>query len=36
MLVDAMIPEAFAETHALTGLITLTGFMTALALDKAI
>lgn len=36
MLVDAMIPEAFAETHALTGLITLGGFMTALALDKLI
>lgn len=34
MLVDSMIPEAFAETHALTGLITLSGFMTALALDK--
>jgi len=36
MLVDGMIPEAFAETHALTGLITLSGFMTALALDKVI
>lgn len=36
MLVDSMIPEAFAETHALTGLITLSGFMTALALDKLI
>lgn len=36
MLVDSMIPEAFAETHALTGLITLSGFMTALALDKVI
>ncbi len=34
MLVDSMIPEAFAVTHALTGLITLAGFMTALALDK--
>jgi ZIP family zinc transporter len=34
MLVDSVIPEAFAETHALTGLITLSGFMTALALDK--
>lgn len=32
MLVDTLIPEAFAETHALTGLITLAGFMTALAL----
>jgi ZIP family zinc transporter len=36
MLVDSMIPEAFAETHALTGLITLSGFMTALALNKVI
>lgn len=32
MLVDTLIPEAFSETHALTGLITLAGFMTALAL----
>ena len=34
MLVDTMIPEAFAETHALTGLITLSGFMTAFALSN--
>lgn len=34
MLVDTLIPEAFAETHALTGLITLAGFMTALALGS--
>lgn len=33
MLVDTLIPEAFASTHALTGLITLAGFMTALALS---
>ncbi|MBH2035968.1 MAG: hypothetical protein I8H73_24160 [Pseudomonadales bacterium] len=33
MLVDTLIPEAFAETHALTGLITLAGFMTAFALS---
>lgn len=33
MLVDTLIPEAFAETHALTGLITLSGFMTAFALS---
>ncbi|MWV17474.1 hypothetical protein F3I16_15640 [Pseudomonas sp. L-22-4S-12] len=33
MLVDTLIPEAFSSTHALTGLITLAGFMTALALD---
>lgn len=36
MLVDAMIPEAFAQTHAWTGLIALSGFMTALALHKLI
>lgn len=34
MLVDTLLPEAFAETHALTGLITLLGFMTALALSN--
>jgi ZIP family zinc transporter len=34
MLVDTLIPEAFAETHALTGLITLAGFMTAFALSN--
>jgi ZIP family zinc transporter len=34
MLVDTLIPEAFAETHAFTGLITLGGFMTAFALSN--
>jgi zinc transporter, ZIP family len=34
MLVDTLIPQAFAETHALTGLITLAGFMTAFALSN--
>ncbi|MBX9755896.1 MAG: hypothetical protein K2X80_14165 [Pseudomonadaceae bacterium] len=34
MLVDTLIPEAFAETHAFTGLITLSGFMTAFALSN--
>ena len=32
MLVDTLMPEAFAQTHALTGLITLAGFGTAFAL----
>ena len=31
MLADTMIPEAFERTHALTGLITAFGFLTALA-----
>ncbi|MGY4535563.1 ZIP family zinc transporter [Pseudomonas sp. TE3786] len=35
MLVDTLIPEAFASTQAWTGLITLAGFMTALALHHA-
>lgn len=34
MLVDTLIPEAFAETHAFTGLITLAGFMTAFAVSN--
>lgn len=33
MLVDTLIPEAFKTTHALTGLITLAGFMTSFALE---
>ncbi len=33
MLVDTLIPQAFETTHALTGLITLAGFMTAFSLD---
>lgn len=36
MLVDTLIPEAFAETHAFTGLITLAGFMTAFAVSNVL
>lgn len=32
-LVDTMIPEAFAETHAFAGLITVVGFLCAFALS---
>ena len=35
MLADTMIPEAFEKTHALTGLITAVGFLTALAVHLA-
>ncbi|MBA2627369.1 MAG: ZIP family zinc transporter [Gemmatimonadales bacterium] len=34
MLVDTMIPEAFAETHGYAGLITVAGFLTAFMLSK--
>jgi ZIP family zinc transporter len=34
MLVDTMIPEAFAETHSFAGLITVAGFLCAFALSK--
>lgn len=34
MLVDTMIPEAFAEAHDLAGLITVAGFLTAFVLSK--
>ncbi|MBM7062101.1 hypothetical protein JQX08_15435 [Pseudomonas sp. UL073] len=34
MLVDTLIPEAFKTTEAFTGLITLSGFMTAFALTR--
>ncbi len=34
MLVDTMIPEAFAEAHDLAGLITALGFLTAFILCK--
>ncbi len=34
MLVDTMIPEAFAEAHDFAGLITVLGFLAAFALDK--
>ena len=35
MLADTMIPEAFEKAHALTGLITAVGFLTALAVHLA-
>ena len=34
MVVDTMIPEAFAETHDFTGLTTVVGFLAAFALSK--
>ena len=34
MIVDTMIPEAFAETHNFAGLITVIGFLCAFLLDK--
>jgi ZIP family zinc transporter len=34
MLVDTMIPEAFEETHALAGLVTVLGFVCAFSLSK--
>lgn len=34
MLVDTMIPEAFAETHNGAGLITALGFLVAFSLDR--
>jgi ZIP family zinc transporter len=34
MLVDTMIPEAFAVAHDLAGLVTVAGFLTAFALSK--
>lgn len=34
MLVDTMIPEAFAEEHDFAGLITVTGFLAAFVLTK--
>jgi ZIP family zinc transporter len=34
MLVDTMIPEAFAEAHNFAGLITVLGFLAAFALSK--
>ncbi|HEX5513025.1 MAG TPA: ZIP family zinc transporter, partial [Gammaproteobacteria bacterium] len=33
MLTDTMIPEATAETHAFTGLITVSGFLLAFLLS---
>jgi ZIP family zinc transporter len=34
MLVDTMIPEAFADTHDFAGLITVAGFLAAFVLSK--
>jgi len=35
MLIDTMIPEAFAESHALAGLVAVAGFLCAFTLSKA-
>ena len=35
MIADTMIPEAFEDTHAWTGLITAVGFITAFAIGLA-
>ncbi|MDB5897546.1 MAG: family zinc transporter [Ramlibacter sp.] len=34
MIADTLIPEAFAEAHDYTGLVTVAGFLTAFALEK--
>ena len=34
MIVDTMIPEAFAETHNWAGLIAVIGFLTSFALTE--
>jgi ZIP family zinc transporter len=34
MLVDTMIPEAFAEAHNFAGLVTVVGFLAAFTLSK--
>ena len=34
MVADTMVPEAFERTHALTGLITAVGFLTAFSLER--
>jgi len=34
MIADTMVPEAFSETHILTGLITTVGFLTAFAVER--
>jgi ZIP family zinc transporter len=34
MVADTMIPEAFEETHLLTELVTVAGFLAAFALSK--
>lgn len=35
MLADTMIPEAFEKAHAMTGLITAAGFLTAFSVSRA-
>jgi len=35
MVADTMIPEAFEQTHLLTGLITAVGFLTAFTISRA-
>jgi ZIP family zinc transporter len=35
MIADTMMPEAFENTHAWTGLITTVGFLVAFAIDLA-
>ncbi len=35
MVADTMIPEAYARTHLLTGLVVTLGFITAFALTRA-
>ncbi|MCX2967883.1 MULTISPECIES: ZIP family metal transporter [Streptomyces] len=35
MIADTMIPEAFAQAHLLTGLVTVAGFLAAFALSQA-
>ena len=35
MLVDTMIPEAFAEAHDLAGLVTVLGFLISFILSKS-
>jgi ZIP family zinc transporter len=34
MIVDTMVPEAFAETHEYSGLIAVAGFLAAFTLSK--
>jgi zinc transporter, ZIP family len=34
MIADTMVPEAFEQTHILTGLITAVGFLTAFAIER--
>jgi ZIP family zinc transporter len=34
MIVDTMIPEAFAETHNWAGLIAVLGFLVSFSLSK--